>query len=85
MSVEQYWPFLVGAFITPITQWLKLRLPGDWPITPVGISLILSVLLALVLAKILSVPATTADLVLWVLGMNVTAQVTHAAKKTVTK
>jgi len=81
-ELTQYWPVLSAALIVPIVDWLKGRLPDDWPIRSYAISLILSVLVAWGAAAIFAPETPLKDIILWVLGTQAAAQGIHAVKKT---
>ena len=76
------WPVVTGSLIIPVTNWLKMKIPNDFPVGSALISLALSIGSAYLLAQWFAPTSTWKDIITFALGTQVTAQVGHAIVKT---
>lgn len=81
-SFNMLWVLLSAGLIMPAVQWIKGKIPGDFPISTQMISAGLSFAVVYGLAKFF-VPAMTTQMMLtYAMGTNLTAQTVHAVIKT---
>ena len=80
-ALELLWPVVTGAFIVPITTWLKSKLPTDFPLQSNLISAALSIAI-MALVKTYFIPEWTWEMTItFALGTQVVSQLTHSTKK----
>lgn len=82
--MEQVLQIIMGMVIMPITQWIKTKLPGDFPPSPMLISYALSIVATYGIAYIYAPTMPLADIITQALAITGTAaQATHAVVKMV--
>ena len=81
-TFELVWPVVVGSVISPVTTWIKSKLPQDFPVQAALISLVLSGLAAWGLSAIFAPEMTLQQVVSWALTVQVGSQLTHSIVKT---
>lgn len=84
-ALNAVWMVVVGGLIVPLVNWIKMKLPSDFPVQSVVISAILSFAAMYGLAQILQPDLPLMDIITYALGANFTAQVTHAGVKSAKK
>jgi len=84
-SLSYLYPLVSGSFIVPLTDWVKKKLPADFPLTAPAISGILNLGAMWCLAQLFAPTMSFEAIVAYALGGQFTSQVAHAGWKTTKK
>jgi len=85
MSQEAFfntlWPTISVALITPLVQWLKGKLPGDWPIQPTLLTFIFNFLSIYALTELFKIEISIGDMLPYVTAGFAVSTATHSIVK----
>lgn len=76
------WPTMSVIFVMPMTQWLKSKIPGDWPISSQLLSIVLNALVIYVAKEISGMEIPIEQLWPYVTGGVVASSTVHSLAKT---
>ena len=79
------WPLISTGLIVPVTQWLKSKMPGDWPVQATLISAVLNFLTIILLNMALSMGLTLEAMIPYITAGFALSTAGHAGLKSMKK
>ncbi len=62
------WPTISAIIVVPLTQWLKSKMPGDWPLQATGVSVVLNFLSIFLLNEALKIGMDLGQMMPYITG-----------------
>jgi hypothetical protein len=84
-SIQLLWPVLSAGLTVPLAQWIKAKLPQDFPIQSVLVTVIVNMIVMVALWKIFAPAEPLSAILPLALGAQVLSQIGHAGYKSVQK